>query len=226
MKKLLLLLLSPILILFVLVSSAFSQTILHPVANGKFDVRFTVKSLDCQSNPRKLTITVQVKARATQDTFLMGDGNYRFRYKSTQLQSPAIVSQENFSSVSPSSDTNYGVQNLNGSGAGPTDGIVSLNTFYSGSNQGAKLVGTTWMTVSCIRFNVLNGVNCFDLVWDDDKTFPVTGMNEVYNIVKDPSFDYKQQDVVAAGYFGNLSNCMTTYCSPILAVDDGSFTML
>jgi large repetitive protein len=231
MRKLLSMLFLAVFLFTGIISSAQAQSGVHPVAAGKFDVRFTVKSLDCSVSPKTLTIAVQVKSKTMADTFLMGDANYRFRFKTTQLRllgtSPAfsqsLVSQENFSSAlaSPNRDFNYGIHNLNGSGEGPTEGIVSLNTFYSGSNQGGKLVTTTWATVACIKFTVVSGpTECFDLTWNTNNDFPVTGMNEVYNLITDPSYDYKQENVAAGGYFGNVNQCAGTYCSPILAVND------
>jgi hypothetical protein len=234
MKKLLSMLFPAVFLFLGVISSARAQSGVHPVAAGKFDVRFTVKNVDCSVSPRTLTIAVQVRATSIADTFLMGDANYRFRFKTTQLHlmgtSPSfatsLVSQENYSAKAPASDFNYGFQNLNGSGEGPTEGIVSLNTFFSGSNSGAKLVMPTWTTVSCIKFTVVNGNDCFDLTWDDDKTFPVTGMNEVYDIATNPVFDYKQANVAAGGYFGNANACMSTFCSPILAENDINLTTI
>jgi Bacterial Ig domain len=237
MRKLLSMLFLAVFLFMGIISSAQAQNGVHPVAAGKFDVRFTVKSLDCSVSPKTLTIAVQVKSKTMADTFLMGDANYRFRFKTTQLRllgttpsfSPSLVSQENFSSAaaSPNRDFNYGIHNLNGSGEGPTEGIVSLNTFYSGSNQGGKLVTTTWTTVACIKFTVVSGpTECFDLTWNTNNDFPVTGMNEVYDLVTDPSYDYKQENVAAGGYFGNVNQCAGTYCSPILAVNDINTTPL
>ncbi len=236
MRKLLSMLFLAVFLFMGIIGSAQAQSGAHPVAAGKFDVRFTVKNLDCSVSPKTLTIAVQVKSKTMADTFLMGDANYRFRFKTTQLRllgtnptySQSLVSQENFSSAasSPNRDFNYGTQNLNGSGEGPTEGIVSLNTFYSGSNQGGKLVTTTWTTVACIKFSVITGPSeCFDLTWNTNNDFPVTGMNEVYNLVTDPSYDYKQENVAAGGYFGNVNQCAGTYCSPILAVNDINITL-
>ncbi|MDZ7900148.1 MAG: Ig-like domain-containing protein [Arcicella sp.] len=235
MKKLLSMLFPAVFLFWGITSTARAQSGVHPVAAGKFDVRFTVKSVDCSVSPKTLTIAVQVRATSIVDTFLMGDANYRFRFKTTQLKlmgtaptyAPSLVSQENYSAKAPSSDFNYGFQNLNGSGEGPTDGIVSLNTFYSGSNAGAKLVMPVWTTVACIKFTVVSGPSdCFDIVWDDDKTFPVTGMNEVYDLTNSPAFDYKQENVAAGGYFGNVSSCLSNYCSPILAENDINLTTI
>lgn len=234
MKKLLSMLFPAVFLFLGVISSARAQSGAHPVAAGKFDVRFTVKNVDCSVSPKTLTIAVQVRATSIADTFLMGDANYRFRFKTTQLRllgtsptfAPSLVSQENFSAKAPASDFNYGFQNLNGSGEGPTEGIVSLNTFFSGSNSGAKLVLPKWTTIACIKFTVVNGNDCFDLTWDDDKTFPVTGMNEVYDISTNPVFEYKQANVAAGGYFGNVNACMSTYCSPILAENDINLTTI
>jgi hypothetical protein len=78
----------------------------------------------------------------------MGDANYRFEYDPRTIDHPRIVSQPNFSNQSPDRDMNYGLQNLNGTSKGETRGLVSVNTFYTGSANGAKQVDTAWMTVS------------------------------------------------------------------------------
>jgi hypothetical protein len=190
--------------------------------NGQFDVRFSVKSADCPSN--KVTIQVQVKAHDAAHTFKMGDANYRFDYDPRQIANPSIVSQENFSNRAPSSDMNYAPQNLNGSSAGPTIGTVSLNTIYTGSAEGAKEVGTNWMTISCIRFDIINAAACFNLTWHDDQTFPVTGMNEVAPR-PGASFDYDLYIVAAGGYFGNVNACIPNICTPMVAINDINTTL-
>jgi hypothetical protein len=244
MKKLLSTLFLAVVSFLGIYSAAQAQSgVRHPVAAGKFDVRFTVKNFDCSTSPQTLTIAVQVRATTLADSFLMGDANYRFRFKTNQLRLlgtnlngtttpyiPSLVSQDNFSARPPNSDFNYGFHNLNGSGEGTTEGIVSLNTFYSGSAQGAKLVTNDWATVACIKFNVVNGTECFDILWNDNNTFPVTGMNEVYALNfdgADPSKpDYAQADVRAGGFFGNVNACTSTYCVPVLAVNDINLTPL
>ena len=233
MKKLLFKLIPAIFLCVGLIAHSQAQTGTHPIAAGKFEVRFTVKNVDCSSSPKTLTIAVQVKATSIADTFLMGDANYRFRFKTTQLNLlgvspfylPSLVSQDNFSSAFPSSNPNYGVHNLNGSGEGPTDGIVSLNTFYTGSAQGAKLVGTTWTTIACIKFKVISGNSCFDITWNNDTTIPITGMSEIYDLKTGGIFDYKSASVKASGFFGNVNDCVTTLCNTsLLAQDDMNVT--
>lgn len=147
-----------------LVSTSFAQ-------KGRFHVRFTVKTIDCST--AKAVIQLQVRASSADSTFLMGDANYRFDYDPRTINNPTIISQENFSRLSPASDTRYGVQNLNGSTFGPTKGTVSLNTTYTGSGNGAAPVSTNWITVSCIQFDIVNTQlvqnNCFPIVWHTDK---------------------------------------------------------
>ncbi|RRB14080.1 hypothetical protein [Larkinella knui] len=142
------------------VSASFAQ-------NGKFDVRFLVKTIDCTTG--KAVINVQVKASNAPGIFLMGDANYRFDYDPRIINNPVILTQENFSSQAPASDVRYGVQNLNGSTFGATKGTVSLNTIYGGSGTGAASVGTDWITVSTIQFDIVNTQliqnNCFAIVW-------------------------------------------------------------
>jgi large repetitive protein len=197
-------------------------SMLAKAQNGQFDVRFTVKNFDCTNN--KLTIQLQVKAHDASHTFKMGDANYRFDFDPRVIKNPAIVSQENFSNLAPSSDFNYLPQNLNGTSTGTTIGTVSLNTFYSGSGTGAKAVGTNWMTVACIRFDVLDASKCTDLLWHTDTQFPVTGMNEVVlPLVIDGNYDLAI--VGAGGMFGNYNVCIPSVCNGILALDDINSTL-
>ncbi|WP_421826535.1 Ig-like domain-containing protein [Larkinella sp.] len=195
------------------VSASFAQ-------NGKFDVRFLVKTIDCTTG--KAVINVQVKASNTQGTFLMGDANYRFDYDPRIIKNPVILTQENFSSQAPASDVRYGIQNLNGSSFGPTIGTVSLNTTYGGSGTGAASVGINWITVSTIQFDIVNTQliqnNCFSIVWHTDTIFPVTGMNE-YITNAQATGGYELKNVAAGGIFGNLQVCIPDYCS-INAIDD------
>ncbi|GAB3901693.1 Ig-like domain-containing protein [Spirosoma agri] len=202
-----------------LITNAYAQ-------KGRFSVRFSVKSLDCATG--KVIIRVDVKSSSPDSTFLMGDANYRFDYDSQIIRNPEIVSQENFANVAPASDSRYNPQNLNGSTAGPTVGTVSLNTIYGGSGTGAKTVGTDWITVSCIQFDIINTTlvtsNCFGLRWHTDTTFPITGMNE-YLADASNTAGYRLVNVTSSKYFGNLQVCVPQYCS-IKAVDDVNTTIV
>jgi uncharacterized repeat protein (TIGR01451 family) len=200
-----------------LVGTTFAQ-------KGRYHVRFLVKSIDCSTG--KADIDVQVKSSTADSTFLMGDANYRFDYDPRIINNPAILSQVRFSSQSPASDNRYGPQNLNGSTFGPTKGTVSLNTTYGGSGNGAGLVSTDWLTVTTIRFDIVNTQliqnNCFAIVWHTAAAadFPITGMNEY---VAQSGSGYALQNVTPGGYFGNLQVCIPEYCS-IDAIDDVNST--
>jgi uncharacterized repeat protein (TIGR01451 family) len=186
----------------------------------QWDVRFFLRNVDCSND--KVEIEVQVRSHTGHAQLLMGDANYRFQYPANVLQNPSIIEQTNFSSVAPSSDLDYGVQNLNGSVANATNGIVSLNTFYSGSGTGAKLVDYTWMTVSTIRFNVVARNAIGQLIWNDNLTFPVTGMNAV-ELVDTAVGAYNYYLPAAGGVFGNLSvDPLDTTCAPKVVTVTGT----
>lgn len=233
MRKLLFSLFSTMLFMLSVVGTARAQDDVGPY--GKYDVRFTTKSIDCNVSPKKLTVMLQVRATTPADTFRMCNANYRFRYKSTQIRSffndpppikrdpiasQILVSQDNFSNVAPSSNTAYNATTVNGTSEGTTDGLVSVNTIFAGGKQGA-LVTNNWTTVVCVAFDIDPTTNCFQLIWDDNVTFPVTGMTGVYDVTNvGGAFDYKELSVNAGGTFGNLSLCVNDICTPILAKND------
>ena len=188
--------------------------------NGLYDVRFAIKNFNCATD--SVTIQVQVKARDAAHTFLMGDANYRFDYDPRVISNPSIISQENFSSQGPSNDFNYNAQNLNGSSFSAVAGTVSLNTIYGGGGNAAKLVGTEWMTVSCIRFKTQDPTKCIELIWHDNNRFPITGMSEVALL---GAGQYELYVVEAAGIFGNYSQCIPSVCNSILALNDINATL-
>ena len=215
------------LILFLWVCS----TPLLNAQNGQYDVRFTLQSMSCDSS--KATIAVQIRAHDMAHAFNLGDANFRFEYDTRLLTTPTIASQVNFSSQAPSSNFNYGSQNLNGSSAGPTKGIVSLNTFYTGVASGARRVDTTWTTVSHIRFNVVGGTDCFPMTWNNEQTVPATGMNEVQLL---QNGEYNLYIVASGGVYTNIQSCFQTFCntpafpptvqvSPIVTKQDSTVTV-
>lgn len=207
MRKVLAATMTCLMVLFSIVSS-FAQS-------GKFDVRIKLKSSDCVA--KKITIQVQVKAHDATSTFKMGDANFRFDYDPKVVTNPVNVLQENFSNVAPASDLNYVAQTLTGSKVTPdgTMGIVSLNVLYSGSNAGAKLVGTDYMTVACLQFDIANATGCVNFRWHTDNAtidFPITGMNEIVETSADP-YDYTNPVVKAGGIFESLNQCIAPLCS-------------
>ncbi|MEO0044037.1 MAG: hypothetical protein RL329_3485 [Bacteroidota bacterium] len=204
MKRHLFRFLSAILTLLLMRSETTAQ-------NGAFDVRFQLKDLQCAD--RNVTVELQVKAHSDRTSFVMGDANYRFEYDPRNIRNPRMVSQPNFSSQAPARNANYGIQNLNGSkiNASGTAGIVSVNTFYTGSDESGQSVPNVWTTVATIQFDLVKLDSCFQLKWHDDNTFPITGMSEVANISRQP-FDYSLFLTKAGGVFENLSVCPAVQC--------------
>lgn len=179
------------------VSAAFGQ-------KGSFDLRLALNNLDCKTG--KASVSVQVKASDDAQVFNMGDANYRFEYNSAQMRNPILASQENFSSQAVRIDRNYGLQNLQGSREIGEKGIVSLNTFYTGSDAGAKTVPNSWLPVSTLSFDIVDYRKPIDLTWHDNRTFPVSGMNQVKVTNPDPAaYEYELMEVPYAGKFLNLS---------------------
>ena len=187
--------------LLTLISTAATSAVFGQ--KGSFDLRLSLNSVDCKSG--KALVSVQVKASDDAQIFKMGDANFRFEYNASQLRSPAILRQENFSSQAVQVDRNYGTQNLQGSREVANKGIVSLNTFYTGSNAGAKLVPNTWLPVSTLNFDIVDFHSPIELKWHDNRTFPVSGMNQVKITDADPSsFEYQLLELPYAGQFLNL----------------------
>jgi hypothetical protein len=177
----------------------------------QFDVKMTMKSMDCYN--RKAVVQVWVRTHPGTDTFLMANANYRFDYDTRKLRTPSIVSQEHFSSISPSLDNNYAAQNLNGSSEGPTVGTVSLNTIYGQTGYGRK-VDSNWTAVSCIQFEVLDTTSaaCYNLIWHRDTNFPATGMTG--ETMLDPALGtYDEYVIGASGEFDNLNFCWISSCN-------------
>ena len=180
---------------------------------GQYDARFLMKNYDCGN--KIATIQLQVRAVDVNHKFNMGDANYRFEYDPRTIDHPRIVAQPNFSNQSPDRDMNYGMQNLNGTSKGDTRGLVSVNTFYTGSANGVKIVDTAWATVSEIAFDVINIEGCFDLLWHNDKTFPVSGMSEVIVTNRSASaFAYDLSVAKSSTNWGNVQACFRELCSP------------
>jgi gliding motility-associated-like protein len=193
----------PALSLVGLTANAYAQ-------QGSFDVQLSLKKMDCAT--AKAEVQVQVRAKDGQN-FDMGDANYRFEYDANLVKNPKIVSQDNFSNQAAKRDLNYGVHNLQGSREVADKGIVSLNTFFSGSNAGSQKVSTEWMPVSTLSFDVKDFKTPIELKWHDDKAFPVSGMNQVQVTEKsDASFEYDLRAVKASGNFSNLSINPAAHC--------------
>ena len=135
------------------------------MSQGIFDVKIASQKIDCAN--RKVLIEVQVKAHDDKNAFMMGDANYRFAYNPSVLRNPTIVKQGHFSNEGEAIDAHYGGQNLTGSVARMNEGIVSLNTFYGGTGDGAKTVETEYMTVSTIAFDLIDPKSITEIKWHE-----------------------------------------------------------
>lgn len=182
--------------------------------NGIFDVKIATKKVDCAA--RKIQVDIQVKAHDEKSTFKMGDANYRFTYNPTVLGNPTLEKQGFFSSRGEFSDANYGSHNLNGSVARMQEGIVSLNTFYGGSGEGATEVGTEYMTVSTISFDINDVKKVAEIKWNEGagKSFPATGMNEVtFSKNERGEVDFQLSNTKATGDFEGFKLDLAATCS-------------
>ncbi|GAB3901684.1 gliding motility-associated C-terminal domain-containing protein [Spirosoma agri] len=189
---------------FITLVSVFTLCTVQATAqNGVFDVRLLTRKADCGN--QKLLVDIELKAQNETTSFLMGNANFRFQYDAQFLQHPVLVEQHNFSSAAKTADRNYNPQTLNGSSERLTRGIVSLNVIYSGSEQGATTVGNKWVPVATVQFDMVNpradaGTS---IVWNDNNTFPITGLSEV--VLKGNSANVDAYIVKASGTFLNLA---------------------
>ncbi|WP_460640217.1 gliding motility-associated C-terminal domain-containing protein [Larkinella harenae] len=185
--------------------AAICISFLSKAQNGRFDVRLQVQKADCAH--QKLRVAVEIKAHDQTSSFLMGNANLRFSYNTQQLRGPEIAEHQNFTSQGEKASNNYGQLSLNGSVEKGDKGIVSLNIFYSGSEQGATQVTPNWMQVAILEFNVVNPQekSGTQIQWNDDKSFPVTGLSEVVLKKNGSDFDYDTYIVKAGGVFESLT---------------------
>lgn len=182
--------------------------------NGVFDVKIATQKLDCAS--KKLSVDVQVKAHDEKSKFMMGDANYRLAYNPSIISNPTLEKQGFFSSRGEVSDKNYGSHNLTGSVARMKEGIVSLNTFYGGSGEGATEVGAEYLTVSTLSFDLVDLKSVVEIKWQEGvgKSFPATGMNEVL-LTKNANgeTDFQLFNTKSTGSFEGLKIDLATTCS-------------
>ncbi len=173
---------------------------------GSFAVQLVLKETDCIN--KKVTVQVQVKANHADSTFNLGDANFRFLYSSLAISNPAI--SPNPTALSGSSAYSL---NLQGSTQGPTAGLISLNLLYTGQAL-PTLVTTNWLAVADLKFDLVSplATNCIELIWQTDKTPPVTGMTEVITTNTVPPIAFSSFSVKAAGVFNKLILCPSQIC--------------
>jgi gliding motility-associated-like protein len=176
-------------------------TLTMEAQTGTYDLRLVNKGADCKAG--KLNVGVEVKAADTRSVFNMGDANYRFEYNAAHIQSPTLISQDNFTNAK---DKNYAPQNLQGSREVGNKGIVSLNTFYTAGNGGVQKVTDKWLSVATIGFDIKDFKNTIELRLRDNKAFPISGMSQVDIIDPNPAeFEYNLKTAQSKGNYANLS---------------------
>ena len=184
---------------------------------GKFDAQFAFKQSDCIS--KKITLQLQVRSHSAANNFLMGDANFRFDYDPRTIAHPKIVLQPHYSILGAQPvNYNYGLQNLNGSSAGPTVGRVSLQCFYTGNSASAEKVDTGWTNVACLQFDLINSDSCLSLKWHTGAPadFPNTGMSEVI-LLGNGNFNSFN---TLPGDFFNFSYGVPNNCNFVMAKND------
>ena len=207
---------------FIVLISASALLITQAVAQkGVFDVRLGLKNVDCGS--KKLFVNVEIKAHDGATEFMMGNANFRFLYNVRFIQHPVLQEQYKFSSASKTPNISYSPQSLNGSSERTDKGIVSLNVIHTGDDQNATLVSSQgWTPVATVQFDIVDAQasGSTTLTWNDDKTFPITGLSEV--VSKKNTSGVDAYVVRSGGVFQNLTiNPINDICHKLGANDTG-----
>ena len=191
--------------------------------NGKFDVQFAFKKSDCIA--KKITLQLQVRSNSAANNFLMGNANFLFNYDPKIIANPKITQQPHYSILGAQPvNFNYALENLNGSSAGPTVGLVSLQCLYTGNEGNAEKVDTAWTSVACLEFDLIGSDSCLLLKWHTAAIadFPITGMSEIQLL---GGGNYNEINT-APGNLYNFNYCIPNNCSFITAYNDDYTTSL
>lgn len=191
--------------------------------NGRFDVRFALKNLDCAN--KKVSMQVQIKARDLSHTFRLGDANLYFDYNPEVIRNPQLESQENFSNQLPANDINYNAQTLSSTPVTANISSLLLSTIYGGGGFGAKLVGTEWLTIASVRFDIQDATQCITLIWHDLSRLPISTIAEIELTDPTPDGNYNQY-ILTEGTNEDFSQCIPPICSNVIAVDDNNATKI
>ena len=191
--------------------------------NGQFDVRFALKNFDCAN--KKVSMQVQIKARDSGHTFRLGDANLYFDYNPKVIKNPFLETQENFSNQLPANDINYNAQTLSDTPVDSTISSVLLSILYGGGGFDAKQIGTEWLTIASVRFDVQDTTQCIVLYWHDLTRLPINTIAEIELTNPIPDGNYNQY-ILTEGSNENFSLCIPPICSNIIALDDSNSTKI
>lgn len=181
-----------------------------------FNARLTLKKVDCID--KRVQMDVEIRSIQKESPFYLGDANFRFGYDGRLLSRPAIVQQHNFSREAANGQE-YGTQNLNGSSENISQGLLSLNVFYTGSGQKPQKVTLEWMSIATVQFDIANtGISTpSQVLWYTPQTFPKSGLSEV--VANGNEFQLK---VVKSGSFSNVTIPVISEACPNLSSNSSS----
>lgn len=169
----------------------------------RYSLRMVLDKVDCST--RKASFNLQIKSLS--EPFRLGDANLRFAYEPTVLASPTITKQHHFSSESPVAAADYAPLNLNGSVERQHKGLVSLNISYVGDAQGLQTVAQEWLSIATLQFDLRTNApeRNSQLKWQDESSFPVTGMTEVLVKNQQAGSEGFELRPISRGKYENLS---------------------
>ncbi len=174
--------------------------------SGRYDTRLILKQADCPG--QKVSAQLQIRATAANTAFKLSDATLRLSFLLSELANPVLLEETNFSVNAPVSDAAYDAQ-IFVTQTGITKGAIGL-TLVGGTTPAAlRQVGTDWITVAVIGFDVVKPRGCFNLSINTTDDFPASGVSEAYLA----GSSYAYTDATASGVFEKLSACLGTPAS-------------
>ncbi len=167
--------------------------------NGQFDVQFTSTQVaDCENNTAYFDI--EVRASSAANAFNIAEQNYRFTFDNTVLDNPSIETELTLSgSVTDAGGTSfYAPHTLLGS----SGDVVSYNVEL-GAGPG-YMVGTDWVSVGRLSFDILDVTGCFDLTWNGSNDFPSTFISEKVS---------NELLTATEGTYTDIATCIVDLCN-------------
>lgn len=170
--------------------------------NGVYDVRFQIgQSSDCAIN--EAYFDIEIKATDANSTFRLADQNYRFSFNREVLANPRVVEELDISgniTEGVHAPSIYSSHVLLGS----VDTIVSYG-FELVGGVGYE-IGTEWVSVGRLGFDILDTTSCVDLKWHSRNLFPYTFISEKFE---------ERYYIMREGEFSDLQGCIPELCKPL-----------
>jgi len=144
--------------------------------NGKYDVRLVQKSFDFNPclNEGTINIDIEVKAKDVISQFFIADQNYRFKFDTTILSNPQIVSELKLSGIiyGPGYSAIFAPHHLSGS----LGDVISYNVVMNGGT-GYPLSHKAFTKVGRLSFDISTTTSS-QLQWLVQTDFPPTFIAE------------------------------------------------